>query len=115
MDAAEVGHRAGIPVIADGGIKFSGDLAKALAGGASVAMVGSLLAGTEESPGDVYLHQGRTYKGHAGKQCHAGYAVQALAHARNIALVIGNTTRNQHNKQRHRHKEGRELHQLNGR
>ncbi|MCW5715602.1 MAG: IMP dehydrogenase [Bauldia sp.] len=66
MDAAEVGHRAGIPVIADGGIKFSGDLAKALAGGASVAMVGSLLAGTEESPGDVYLHQGRTYKAYRG-------------------------------------------------
>jgi IMP dehydrogenase len=66
MDAAEVGHRAGIPVIADGGIKFSGDLAKALAGGASCAMIGSLLAGTEESPGDVYLHQGRTYKAYRG-------------------------------------------------
>ncbi|MGV8841097.1 MAG: IMP dehydrogenase [Bauldia sp.] len=66
MDAAEVGHRAGIPVIADGGIKFSGDLAKALAGGASCAMIGSLLAGTEESPGDVYLHQGRSYKAYRG-------------------------------------------------
>ena len=53
-------------MIADGGIKFSGDLAKALAGGASVAMIGSLLAGTEESPGDVYLHQGRTYKSYRG-------------------------------------------------
>ncbi|MGD9740983.1 MAG: IMP dehydrogenase [Bauldia sp.] len=66
MDAAEVGARAGIPVIADGGIKYSGDLAKALAAGASCAMIGSLLAGTEESPGDVYLHQGRTYKAYRG-------------------------------------------------
>jgi IMP dehydrogenase len=66
MDAVEVGDKAGIPVIADGGIKFSGDLAKALAAGASVAMIGSLLAGTEESPGDVYLHQGRSYKAYRG-------------------------------------------------
>lgn len=58
--------------------------------------------------------QGRTNKGHTGKQCHAGNAVQTLGNACNIALVIGNTTRNQHDKQRHRHKEGRELHQLNG-
>ena len=58
--------------------------------------------------------QGRTHKGHTGKQRHAGNAVQTLAHARNVALVIGNTARNQHDKQWHRHKEGRELHQLNG-
>ena len=66
MDAVEAAHKSGTPVIADGGIKYSGDLAKALAAGASVAMVGSLLAGTEESPGEVFLYQGRSYKGYRG-------------------------------------------------
>jgi IMP dehydrogenase len=66
MDAAEAAGKAGVPIIADGGIKFSGDLAKALAAGASCAMIGSLLAGTEESPGEVYLHQGRSYKAYRG-------------------------------------------------
>jgi IMP dehydrogenase len=66
MDAVEVAHKTGIPVIADGGIKYSGDLAKALAAGADCAMVGSLLAGTEETPGDVFLYQGRSYKSYRG-------------------------------------------------
>ena len=66
MEAAEEAHKDGIPVIADGGIKFSGDLAKALAGGASCAMIGSLLAGTDESPGEVFLYQGRSYKAYRG-------------------------------------------------
>ena len=64
--AAEEAEKAGIGIIADGGIKFSGDLAKALAAGARAAMIGSLLAGTEESPGEVYLHQGRSFKAYRG-------------------------------------------------
>ncbi|MCC0026083.1 MAG: IMP dehydrogenase [Zhengella sp.] len=66
MSAVEVARAQGITVIADGGIKFSGDLAKALAAGAHAAMVGSLLAGTDESPGEVYLHQGRSFKAYRG-------------------------------------------------
>ncbi|NKB51942.1 MAG: IMP dehydrogenase [Rhizobiaceae bacterium] len=66
MSAVEVANKADIPVIADGGIKFSGDLAKALAAGASLVMVGSLLAGTDESPGEVYLHHGRSFKSYRG-------------------------------------------------
>jgi len=66
MAAVETAHKAGISVIADGGIKFSGDLAKALAAGASAAMIGSLLAGTDESPGEVYLYQGRSFKAYRG-------------------------------------------------
>jgi IMP dehydrogenase len=66
MDAARAAQKAGVPVIADGGIKYSGDLAKALAGGAEVAMIGSLLAGSEEAPGEIQLYQGRSYKTYRG-------------------------------------------------
>jgi IMP dehydrogenase len=66
MDTVEVARRTGTPVIADGGIKYSGDLAKALAAGADCAMVGSLLAGTDETPGEVFLYQGRSYKTYRG-------------------------------------------------
>ena len=66
MECAEEGAKQDVPVIADGGIKLSGDLAKALAAGAEVAMIGSLLAGTDESPGEVYLYNGRSYKAYRG-------------------------------------------------
>ncbi|MBD3823287.1 MAG: IMP dehydrogenase [Epsilonproteobacteria bacterium] len=65
-ECAQVGRKHGVPIIADGGIKYSGDIAKALAVGASCVMAGSLLAGTEESPGDTIMFQGRQYKSYRG-------------------------------------------------
>lgn len=65
-ECAEVAHAAGICIVADGGIKYSGDLAKAVAAGADVTMIGSLLAGTTESPGELVLYQGRSYKAYRG-------------------------------------------------
>ncbi len=66
MDCVEACRAADIPVIADGGIKFSGDLAKAIAAGADCAMLGSMFAGTDEAPGEVFLYGGRTYKSYRG-------------------------------------------------
>ena len=66
LDAVRACDGTGVPVIADGGIKYSGDLAKALAAGASVAMMGSVFAGVDESPGEVFLYQGRSYKAYRG-------------------------------------------------
>ena len=66
MDAAEEADKSGTPIIGDGGLRTSGDLAKALAGGASAVMIGSLLAGTAEAPGETFLYQGRAYKSYRG-------------------------------------------------
>jgi IMP dehydrogenase len=66
MDCSRVAHKAGIPIIADGGIKFSGDIAKALAAGGDSVMIGSLFAGTDESPGETILYQNRSYKVYRG-------------------------------------------------
>ena len=65
-EAAQVGRRYGIPIIADGGIKYSGDIAKAIAAGANVVMMGNILAGTDESPGEQVIYQGRSYKVYRG-------------------------------------------------
>jgi IMP dehydrogenase len=65
-DAVRAARDSGVPVIADGGIKYSGDLAKAIAAGAATAMMGSMFAGTDESPGEVFLYQGRSYKAYRG-------------------------------------------------
>ena len=66
METAAACHEQDIPAIADGGIRTSGDLVKAIAAGADVVMVGSLLAGTDEAPGEVFLYQGRSYKSYRG-------------------------------------------------
>ena len=65
-ESAQVGRRHGIPIIADGGIKYSGDIAKAIAAGANVVMMGNILAGTDESPGETVIYQGRSYKVYRG-------------------------------------------------
>lgn len=66
MDCAEIAKKHGIPVIADGGIKYSGDIVKAIASGADTVMIGSLFAGTEESPGETIIYQGRSFKSYRG-------------------------------------------------
>ncbi|WP_028257263.1 IMP dehydrogenase [Veillonella montpellierensis] len=65
-EAAKIGRRYGVPIIADGGIKYSGDIAKAIAAGANCVMMGNILAGTEESPGETVIYQGRSYKVYRG-------------------------------------------------
>ncbi len=65
-ECASVAHKAGIPIIADGGVKFSGDIVKAIVAGADTVMLGSLLAGLDESPGEVVLFEGRSFKEYRG-------------------------------------------------
>ena len=66
LNVVEIAKKRNVPIIADGGIKYSGDIAKAIAAGADTVMIGSLLAGTDESPGEVYLYRGRSYKAYRG-------------------------------------------------
>jgi IMP dehydrogenase len=66
LDCARVAHKEGVPIIADGGIRYSGDITKAMAVGASTTMIGSLFAGTDESPGEMSLYQGRSFKEYRG-------------------------------------------------
>jgi IMP dehydrogenase len=66
LECARAAKNTGVPIIADGGIKFSGDITKAIAAGASTVMIGGLFAGTEESPGETILYQGRTFKSYRG-------------------------------------------------
>ena len=98
VDSAQVASRYGIPVIADGGIKYSGDLVKALAGGASMVMIGSLFAGTDEAPGELILFQGRSYKVYRGMG-----SIGAMASGRSSdRYAQGDVTETSKSAQRHR-------------
>jgi IMP dehydrogenase len=93
LECAEEAARHDVPVVADGGIRFSGDLTKAIVAGAHSVMIGSLLAGTEESPGETILYQGRTYKAYRGMgslSAMAGGSADRYFQERNLATPEGN-------------------------
>jgi IMP dehydrogenase len=91
-EAARAAKASGIPIIADGGIKYSGDITKALAAGASACMIGSLFAGTDEAPGEVVLYQGRSYKTYRGWEAWARWH---KAKARKIAISKAISTKSE--------------------
>ena len=92
MDVCQALEAKGIPAIADGGIRYSGDIAKAIASGASTIMVGSLFAGTDESPGEVELYQGRAYKSYRGM---GSIGAMAQKHGSRDRYFQGDTTANE--------------------
>src|SRR5271163_4696309 len=86
MEAAKAAKGTGVPIIADGGIKYSGDITKAIAAGASCVMIGSLFAGTEESPGETILYQGRTFKSYGGIK-YSGDITKAIAAGASCVMI----------------------------
>jgi len=88
LDCAEVARKYDVPIIADGGIRYSGDIVKALAAGAQTVMLGSIFAGTEESPGETVLYQGRKYKVYRGMGSISAMKLEALTDTSNPIIKV---------------------------